>query len=381
MNNKVVSSIIAAAALTGVATAGEAVAPAEASAFSACDTLKSIGKLYKNSDNPFIQEAKVFGRAQWQYANVEGEGYNQFRRLRVGGEVKFLNYFTAMARVNVANGSSSRADEHLFGHQSYDEAKLTFDAGKAFGIDAFDKATISYGRSKINFGADQHQSSKEIKTVERTALTNNSRGDNLTGVVVGLQKGNWKGAFAVYSNTFDDHKLVDSWDDGQTLYASSTFGLENGDLIVDARYNTQSSDGVKWATSAAYVTEVADWDLSLNAVVGETQNSTGARDGFYYGVVVQPSKFIIEDKLEVVGRYYFQGSDSEQGVRANGRYSRSDLGGSGRGDEHHSVYAGLNYYLCGHNAKVMTGVEYETLDTPNGDTSAATLWSAVRFYF
>jgi len=38
----------------------------------------------------------------------------------------------------------------------------------------------------------------------------------------------------------------------------------------------------------------------------------------------------------------------------------------GRGDEHHSLYAGLNYYLCGHNAKIMGGVEYQTMETSTG---------------
>ena len=32
-------------------------------------------------------------------------------------------------------------------------------------------------------------------------------------------------------------------------------------------------------------------------------------------------------------------------------------------DSYHSIYAGLNYYLCGNNSKVQVGAEYETLDT------------------
>ena len=54
---------------------------------------------------------------------------------------------------------------------------------------------------------------------------------------------------------------------------------------------------------------------------------------------------------------------------------------SGRGDSHHSLYAGLNWYLCGHNAKIMTGVEYQTIDTPDGDEDATTLLLAYRMYF
>ena len=52
-----------------------------------------------------------------------------------------------------------------------------------------------------------------------------------------------------------------------------------------------------------------------------------------------------------------------------------------RSDEHHSVYAGLNYFLCGHNAKIMGGVEYENLQTMIGDVDALTWWLAFRSYF
>lgn len=380
MNNKVVSSIIAAAALTSAASAGEQpVAQVEAPAFNACDTLKTIGKLYSDDSNPYIQEVKIFGRAQWQYANVDGEGYNEFRRLRAGAQVKFLNYFSAMARANLERGG---ADDHRFGFDSYDEIQASFNFGKAFGIETFDKATITYGLDKINFGEDVHTSSKKIKTVERSAITGKGRGDNRTGVILDLEKGDWSGSFGVYNADEQDHRdaLADLGDD-QLFYASSTFALESGELMLDFIYNTDAGEtgndyGNKWASSASYRTEVATWDLALNAIVGEDADSES-----FYGFVVQPSKFIIEDKLEVVGRYYFQGSEADNGIRANSRYSRDELGNSGRGDKHHSLYAGLNYYLCGDNAKIMTGVEYETLDTPVGDESATTLWSAVRFYF
>ena len=83
-------------------------------------------------------------------------------------------------------------------------------------------------------------------------------------------------------------------------------------------------------------------------------------------------------------RYSYQGSDEAQGIATNSRYLRRNHGadvGGGRGDEHHSLYAGLNYYACGHNAKIMSGVEWETLQTMSGDVDALTLWLAFRTYF
>jgi hypothetical protein len=54
---------------------------------------------------------------------------------------------------------------------------------------------------------------------------------------------------------------------------------------------------------------------------------------------------------------------------------------SGRGDELHTLYTGLNYHICGDNAKIMAGVEYSTLDTPAGDVNALTYLVAFRTFF
>jgi hypothetical protein len=45
----------------------------------------------------------------------------------------------------------------------------------------------------------------------------------------------------------------------------------------------------------------------------------------------------------------------------------------------------VNYYLCGHNVKLQTGLEYEWLNTPgsgiDGEFSALTYWFGFRSYF
>jgi hypothetical protein len=104
----------------------------------------------------------------------------------------------------------------------------------------------------------------------------------------------------------------------------------------------------------------------------------------FYGLVVMPSYWVIAEKIEAVVRYSLQVAEEAEGIRSNSRYLRRDHGGavaSGRGDEHHSVYGGLNYFLCGHNAKIMAGVEWETLQTMSGDVDALTWWLAWRMYF
>ena len=80
-----------------------------------------------------------------------------------------------------------------------------------------------------------------------------------------------------------------------------------------------------------------------------------------------PSTYLIDDKLEFVARYVYQASEGDEGITANSRYFQSstiELNAVVKsGDSYHSIYAGLNYYLCGNNSKVQVGAEYETLDT------------------
>jgi hypothetical protein len=81
-----------------------------------------------------------------------------------------------------------------------------------------------------------------------------------------------------------------------------------------------------------------------------------------------------EDKIKLVGRYLYQESERMEGLKLNSRYaplaetrdSAIDLN-SGRGDEHHALYLGLNYYLCGENLKLISGIQHQNLNS-NGTT-------------
>ena len=55
----------------------------------------------------------------------------------------------------------------------FDEAKITFDAGKAFGTAGHaTPCHFTYGRQKLTMSQEAHTSSKKIKTIERSALAN-----------------------------------------------------------------------------------------------------------------------------------------------------------------------------------------------------------------
>lgn len=409
---RLATTLLGLAAAGGAALAGEDPLPPElAPPSGGCDWCQCLtGKfgepLYQNDDAMLIQAVRFFGRAQVQFAAIDGEDINgnefsdsfeEIRRLRLGAEVKALKYFKIKANANLENDLTPSGGDRDIGYHSLDMALVTFDAGKLLGGGGIvDSLVLNYGRHKVTMGGEVHTSSNKIKTVERSAVANKVYPNRMTGVSANASKSNLSGTVGVFTTDFSEE--FGDWNAGEAFYASLTAVLENGDhailefLYNDANGSSQNevTDHVgmelyEWALSLAYIAQRGPWGLLVNGTVGDNGSSTSPnRTGMFYGLVVMPSYWVIAEKLEAVVRYSLQVAEEAEGIRSNSRYLRRDHGGavaSGRGDEHHSVYGGLNYFLCGHNAKIMAGVEWETLQTMSGDVDALTWWLAWRMYF
>ena len=353
------------------------------------NSLKTFGKFHSDSSSPYIQELKFFGRAQWQYAAIDGSDVNgdsfdsdftEFRRVRVGAQIKFLNNFTLKGNINLVDDDATSGGSESFGYQSFDQLKLTYKTKNFAGFDTF---AASYGRHKVALGHEGHESSKKIKTVERSALANRlTTSARYTGLTLSAEKGDWSGKFGVFS-TADSGDDLGGWNAGQALYLTSTHKALGGEVVFDAFWSIDEDDDElstnRWAASASYTTDINNWNYAATVAYGEDLDGDN-----FYGVVLSPSTYIIKDKLEFVARYQFQGSSEDDGIRTNSRYFRADQDADvngGFGDSHHSIYAGLNYYFVGHQSKILVGVEYENLDTPLGNTDATTVSAAYRLFF
>ncbi len=403
--NQIATTILGAIAVSGSAIAGPTVlppAPEPTNNGSWCDGFKTVGKFYSDDSNPFIQELKFFGRFQAQYGYISGDdvdgdsfsdGLDEIRRLRFGAQIKFLNGFKLKGNVNLIDDDVRDGGGRAYEYTGWDQLKLSYSKKDVAG---FDKVKFTYGRHKVALGAETHTSSKKIKTVERSALANKISDGRWTGFTLGLERGNWEGTFGYFSQD-EGSEALGSISQGSAVYLSSSHDIGDSNLLFDFFYNLDGEEedpryelaSYEWAASLAYTTDIGNWELMVNLAYGDNgdsdYNSNADRQGKFWGVVIMPSTYIIEDKLEFVARYLYQGSDEEEGIRTNSRYFRADVldhdVNGGRGDAHHSIYAGLNWYLCGHNCKIMVGAEYETLDTPDGDADATTLWAAYRMYF
>jgi hypothetical protein len=206
---------------------------------------------------------------------------------------------------------------------------------------------------------------------------------------VDLAKDAWSGTVGVFSGE-DDSEFIGGWNDGIAYYASVGYKVsDNLQLTWDNVYNDQQDAddflGYEWATALNATWEQDRWGFTGTLVLGEN-NGDGARGGNFHGFVAMPWYWIVEEKLQAVVQYQYAGASEDEGIRVNSRYVRAEHStgvnvNGGRGDENHTFYAGLNYYICGHSAKIMAGVEYNTLDTPAGDVDALSYLVGFRASF
>ena len=269
---------------------------------------------------------------------------------------------------------------------------MGFDIKKAFGAGRLDSLNLNYGRFKFLMTEEVHMSSKEIHTIERSAIANKLYGANnrATGVNLHAAMGKWSGTLGVFSGE-DDSECIGGWNDGKVYYLSLTHQTADecrfvADLVVNDRAGVDDFLGYDWAIALNAVYEKDRFGMLSTVVHGQNAGDTPNRGGDFHGLVVMPWYWITESKLQAVIQYQYAGASQSEGIRTNIRYLRTEHGAgvdvnSGRGDELHTLYAGLNYHICGDSAKVMGGIEYSFLATPKGDLNALTYLVGFRTYF
>jgi hypothetical protein len=403
--NPLILALGAAFGIHSIATAGQeaqVAAHATANPGNWCDWLQSKpGTLYKNADNPILQGFQIGGRFQYQAAYLDGEDangrdfndtYDEYRRVRIETKTDFLRFFSANIKLNMVSDGRPSGDDLDWGYDTFDEAVFSFDIKKAFGAGELDVLKLNYGRFKFNMTEEVHMSSKEIHTIERSAIANKLYGspNRATGVTLDAALGKWSATLGFFSGE-DDSEFIGGWNDGQAYYLSVAHQTTDElrfvfDFVGNDQAGTDDFLGYDWATAFNAIYEKDRFGLLSTLVIGENADGTPNQDGTFYGFVAMPWYWVVEDKLQAVVQYQYSGASESEGIRNNSRYVRAEHStgvdvNSGRGDELHTLYVGLNYHICGDNAKIMAGVEYSSLDTPIGDVSALTYLVAFRTFF
>jgi hypothetical protein len=375
-----------------------------------CDWLRDDpGLLHDDKDNPWVQSFEIGGRFHYQASHLEGsdvngrdfnDSYDEYRRLRLETKTVFLRYFELNLNTNLVADNRFRQGIYTdleWGYDRFDDATLEFDIGEAFGDGVLDGIKLKYGRMKLDMTEEVHMSSNKIYTIERSAIADRLGGNEgrPTGFTLELDKDDWQFHGGVFSAE-DDADFLGGWNDGRFYYASLEWKPDKDfRLLLD--YSQNDADGrddalgYGWATALSAVYEPGDWGVLAEMIYGDNGGGINAqvprRQGDFHGFVVMPWYWIVEDKLQAVLQYQYAASSESQGLQLSSRYIRAghddpavDVD-NGRGNEHHMLYAGLNYHFCRDRLKIMGGVSLDELSTRGGEVEATTWQIAFRSAF
>ena len=366
----------------------------------AWDRTWSAFTLYKDDNNPILQEFALQGRLQVQsiYGESNDDSFNtsdykdtvsdenvwgndiEARRARIGFKSKWFQNWKFEGQINVDNDGQDNSGDNTFYKDIYD-LFITYTHSDALNLSA--------GKTKVKFTREQEISSKEILTMERSLLSNTLFPGELTGAWVsgkGIQE-YWLYELGVYGN--EREREFSDFEGGALVLGkigydySSQSGLDSA--VASFHYMHNSEPGYK--TSEPDPDYSPGTSPSFRDSIALTNDITHGRFGLttdlvygigaVFGISLIPSYFIA-DGLQLVGRLQVATCEDPDDLRVPARYERLAAGDQ-KGNTYTSAYVGLNYYLYGHKLKLMNGVEYTTLG--GGDYDGYTFMSGLRFSF
>lgn len=384
-----------------------------------CTKLKSFGKFYENPDSSGLQSAKLFLSYQHQVASINGKDasgkkfedeFEEFRRFWMGFSGNFSDYCKFKVVSQLSNDRNNYPDSsggsyRQWGHETFRAANITFNAGKFWDFEEVDAMEIGYGRRTGRMADEWQRSSTLINCLERSSFSNklwlyDKEKGNPLAAWIKWKTGNHTFDTAIFSGTYDDY--IGGWSDSKVYYASwlgdfsevSSYELHEYWLSYYKQDGGIEQDrlagGNEWAVSFVNRLGNGPWSLHSTLAFGDNGDQVNLnREGSFGGLVLMPMYWLKENKLKLVVRYLFQEADESQGLKLNSRYvpladtrdNSIDLN-NGRGDQHQSFYLGLNYYLCGENLKLVSGIQHDDLSA-SGSTQYRgwTIGSSIRVWF
>jgi len=351
-----------------------------------CD-LFSKNTLYK-SDEGFVKKVKIGGRYQGQYILQDEEIDNedndfedwQNRRARLALSVELPSDLTLNAEVNFAKWLTNEEGPFI---DTFQDLNLEWETDDHF---------LRVGKQKQLFTIEDANSSKRMKTIERSAIVNETAGARPWGAIYGFEAGGMEHLVGgwLYGGQDGAPEWLDFDSNGGFSYNGTRTLNDTTKLKVDYVYadndgGDSGSEGdaangfgpaYEHAFSVGTISDHGDINLVANAILG--LNRTGSGDlpagNDTWGFYVMPS-YDISEKLELVGRYAYMDEGREQRTQ---RYDeRVEV------EQYHTLYGGLQYKICGDKLKLMGGYEYAIGEVfgSGADIDTGSLQLGVRTYF
>jgi phosphate-selective porin OprO and OprP len=366
-----------------------------------CD-LFDMGTLYEGEG--FIKEIALHGRYHGQFISGDEEingvtdnGYHdwQHRRFRLGIEVEMANDLTFVAEANIADGTGSSTGFVDPGDPFINDFQDFYLEWKPQ-----DDFYVIAGKQKQHLTREEVESSKRIKTIERSPITNEVAGARPWGLVVGFETGELSHQVGgwIYGGHADSPQWVDfssgtgfSYNLGYELSESTSLFFDyvysdNDGGASSSEFPAANGFGPAYEHAFALGTEVKSgrFQMISDLIYAANRTSGGGipAGNDTWGFYVVPS-YDITDKLEAVFRYSYMAEGREQRTQRFGDDLDGNLDARQSVEGYHTFYAGLQYFVCGEKLKIMGGYEYATGDLFNTNTEINNgQWQlAVRSYF
>ena len=385
MKSWVLASLLA-VAVAGSLQAGNAdslVQPAEARDESLFDKIWNIPKLYRNDDNPVIEEFDFIGRFQQDYFNVDSDrgstSFWEIRRFRLGVDASF-------------------AERHVEVEAEVDTALRAYNAPSIFydrmtnlwaRIKANDAFVIRFGKFRANFGYDRAFSPNLAKTFEYGLFDDQLIGTNgyITGVEATGKVDNFGYLAEIMSTNVE--KEFGKFNGGQAYQAEINYDFSQALHARKARWvvdylradgknaNTNVFTNYRNAFATYFDLEKGRFSVVPQFAFGQQVDGKGD----VYSLQLMPG-YRITDKLECIVRYQLGLASEANGIATLNRQQKTV--GTFTGDTYNACYLGLNYYVYGDRLKLMFGEEYAQLSGGTGPSAGYKGWTTMvgfRLFF
>lgn len=352
-------------------------------------TAKDLAVLYDNVNNPIIERFSLTGEFQLQWADGESNqgsygtrNYNpnsrwgdiEVRRWRDGFESRWFDSINFWATLDLNNNVNPL-------YKDIYEVAISYSPSEAF--------NLGVGKIKTRyFSQEWNTRTRELLVFENSLLVNMIIPQQLTGVWTTGVINNWYYALALYSGDYENE--FSRFDAGAVIQASIGYDFAK-DLRWDkalVKFDYQGSTSPKNSNGPAKFPDAfslnSTWQKGkfygytdlLGAIGRGTQSDV-------FGITLTPTYFIIDNRLQFITRYQYAHGDHD-GLQLQTRYedlAPGIISTKGKGDDYNAMYFGLNYYIYGHNLKLMAGTEYNNMTGGSKNFSGWTTLLGLRLAF
>jgi len=317
---------------------------------SSFDRVWGRATLYENKDAGILQKFVLSGRLQADFALFEANRGDfddiQWRRFRFGGKLFLSKDVVAHAEVDIDLNEWGSNDSY----EGLTDAYIGWYPGERF--------SIKVGKQSAGFTLDGATSSTKLLTMERSVVADNIwfSTEYFTGATGFGKSRGWNYKLGAFSASGD--KEFGKFDSGWFALASLGRDVsDNVNLRLDYVYNDPDYAGNVGTANLQNV-------LSFVSHIGKGKAGIRTDLSFAKGIATQSDLlglqlmpfWSFDDTWQVVFRYAMVHSTDGAGAKL-GRYPRKVS--SGKYEDVHDFFLGLNCFLYGHKLKWQSGLEYD----------------------